>query len=133
MTLRNRSTRRIPADARGRAGMTLVELIVAVILLGVGLLGLSGLSLTISKQYRGAGTQEIASMVVQSRLDSLASVGCALLAPSGTPQTGTATTRGVTEKWVVADSNDVKMIYDTVRFAGRVRPLVYASIIPCRD
>jgi Tfp pilus assembly protein PilV len=112
--------------------MSLVELIVAILLLSVGLMGLSGLSLTVTTQYKNAGRQAFAAAVVQSRLDSLSSIGCANLAVSGT-QTGVATSRGVTERWSVSDGNDVKTIIDTVSFAGRRRPLVYTSVIPCRD
>jgi Tfp pilus assembly protein PilV len=112
--------------------LTLIELMVAVMLLGIGVLGLAGFTLVAGKQMRGAGYQETAALVVQSRLDSLASIRCAALAASGT-QTGTALTLGVTENWVIADGNDIKSISDTVRFKGRTRPLVYNSIIPCRD
>ena len=115
-----------------RDGMTLIELMVAIILLGVGMLGLAGLSVTVAKQQRGGSLQETAALVVQSRLDSLASIQCSLLAPSGT-QTGSATTMKVTERWVISDGNDIKTITDTVKFSGRVKPLVYKSVIPCRD
>ncbi len=118
--------------ARGRRGLTIIEMIVAIILLGVGMLGLAGFSLVAGNQMKGASLQETAALVVQSRLDSLASIMCTALAPTST-QTGTATTLGVTEKWIVADGNDIKTIIDSVRFSGRTRALVYQSIIPCRD
>ncbi len=118
--------------ARQRRGLTIIEMIVAIILLGVGMLGLAGFSLVAGNQLKGASLQETAALVVQSRLDSLASINCAALAPTST-QTGTATTMGVTEKWVIADGNDIKTIVDSVQFKGRTRALVYQSIIPCRD
>ena len=118
--------------ARARRGLSLVEIMVAILLLGVGVLGLAGFSLAAGRQMKGAGYQETAAMVVQSRLDSLASIRCNALAAAGT-QTGSATTMGVSEKWVVADGNDIKIISDTVRFKGRTRPMIYNSIIPCRD
>jgi hypothetical protein len=70
--------------------------------------------------------------MVQSRIDSVASIRCEALAPSGT-QTGTAVMLGVYEKWSIADGNDIKILTDTVTFLPRSRPLVYRSIIPCRD
>jgi type IV pilus assembly protein PilV len=118
--------------ARARRGLTIIEMIVAIILLGIGMLGLAGFSLVAGNQMKGASMQETAALVVQSRLDSLASINCAALAPVST-QTGTASTLGVTEKWMVADGNDIKTILDSVRFKGRSRALVYQSIIPCRD
>jgi Tfp pilus assembly protein PilV len=126
---------RRPRDRRlvkARAGMSIVELIVAIVLLGVGLLAMAALSVVLSAQTRHSRTQQVAAMVVQSRLDSLSSIHCQNLASSGT-QTGTTITRGVTEKWSIADGNDTKIIRDTVTFTGRKNPLAYISIIPCRD
>jgi Tfp pilus assembly protein PilV len=129
---RGRARRARTVRAGPRRGLSLVEIMVAILLLAVGVLGLAGFSLAAGKQMRGAGYQETAALVVQSRLDSLASIRCNALASSGT-QTGTATTMGVKENWVVADGNDIKIISDTVRFTGRTRPMIYNSIIPCRD
>ena len=128
--LRRRPTRgRVKRSARG---FTIIEMIVAIILLAVGMLGLAGFTLVTSTQMKGAKLQETAALVVQSRLDSLSSVTCTALASAGT-QSGTATTLGVTEKWAVVDGNDIKSIYDTVSFSTRKNKLVYKSIIPCRD
>jgi type IV pilus assembly protein PilV len=117
---------------RARRGLTIIEMMVAIVLLGVGMLGLAGFSLAAGKQARGASLQQTAALVVQSHLDSLASIRCNNLAATGT-QVGSATTLGVKEKWVIADGNDIKTITDTVRFSGRNKPLIYKSIIPCRD
>lgn len=129
MKLRTRLRRGV---AKPRRGMTLVELMVAVLLLGVGLLGMAAFSYAMATQQRHASNQQVASMVVQSRVDSLSSIHCQTLAPSGT-QAGTVVTRGVTERWSVADGNDIKIIRDTLTFAGRKKPLAYVSVIPCRD
>jgi Tfp pilus assembly protein PilV len=112
--------------------MSVIELLIAMMLLSFGLLGLAGFSLSLTRQYKSSTNQQTAAMIVQSRLDSVSSIRCQALAPSGT-QTGIVNYRGVTESWVVADGNDIKVITDTVRFSPRTRPLVYRSIIPCRD
>jgi Tfp pilus assembly protein PilV len=112
--------------------MSLVELMVAIVLLGVGLLGMAALSLKVNTQQRDAGQQQLAALVVQSRIDSLSSIHCQALAPAGT-QSGVSVTRGITERWRVVDGNDIKVITDTVTFAARKKPLAYLSIIPCRD
>ena len=117
---------------RARRGLTLVEMMVAVILLGIGMLGLAGFTIVASKQMGGAARQSTAALVVQSRLDSLASINCTALASGGT-ESGSTVTQGVKERWVIADGNDIKTIDDTVTFKGRTNPLVYKSIIPCRD
>lgn len=126
-------TRRlVRARPRTRRGMTLIELMVAIVILGVGLLGMAGMSLTISRQFGTAARQADAATIVQSRIDSISTVSCQSLAPAGTV-TGVTVTRGVTERWAISDGNDIKTLLDSVTFRGRVRPLVYRSIIPCRD
>ena len=127
--LRHGRRRRVTS---ARKGLTIIEVIVAMIVLTFGLLGMAGFSITMTKQYKSSGKQETAALMVQSRIDSISSIRCQLLAPSG-PQTGTAVRLGVTEKWTIADGNDIKTLTDTVTFSPRVKPLVYRSIIPCRD
>jgi len=112
--------------------MTIIEVIVAMMILTFGLLGMAGFSMTVTKQFKSSTKQEAAALMVQSRIDSVASIRCQALAPSG-PQTGTLVNLGVTENWVIADGNDIKILTDTVTFSPRTRPLVYRSIIPCRD
>lgn len=129
-------TRRAPRRRRGlprnRKGLTIIEVIIAMIVLTFGLLGMAGFSMTMTKQFKASTKQETAALMVQSRIDSVASIRCQALAPSGT-QTGTLTLLGVTEKWSIADGNDIKTLTDSVTFSPRTVPLVYRSIIPCRD
>ena len=123
--------RRRPALS-ARKGLTIIEVIIAMIVLTFGLLGMAGFSMTMTKQYKASGKQETAALMVQSRIDSIASIRCQLLAPSGN-QTGTTVRLGVTEKWIISDGNDIKILLDSVTFSPRKVPLVYRSIIPCRD
>ncbi len=127
---RRRMWRRRPA--RPRRGVTIVEVLIAMLVLTFGLLGMAGFSLTLTRQFKTSTRQETAALMVQSRLDSIASIRCETLAPSGT-QSGTLVRLGVTEKWSIADGNDIKILTDTVTFSPRTVPLVYRSIIPCRD
>ena len=124
--------RRRNRPTRARKGVTIIEVIVAILVLSFGLLGMAGFSLTLTTQYKSSTKQETAALMVQSRIDSVASIRCQALAPSGT-QTGTLTMLGVTEKWSIADGNDIKILTDSVTFSPRSKPLVYRSIIPCRD
>jgi hypothetical protein len=39
----------------------------------------------------------------------------------------------VRESWTVTDGQNIKRLADTVRIPGRTRPVVYQSVIPCRD
>ena len=125
-------TTRLRTLPKDRRGFTIVELIVAILILTVGVIGLTSTAAVVTKQLGRGNLQTIAATRAQSRFDSLTSVSCQNLASAGT-QTGTVSSRGVTEKWVITDGNDIKTIEDTVRFAGRTNPLVYRTIIPCRD
>ena len=129
MTHRTRKHRRATDK---REGMTIIEVIVAMMILTFGLLGMAGFSLTVTKQFKTSTKQEAAALMVQSRIDSVASIRCQALAPSG-PQSGSLVSMGVSEKWVIEDGNDIKILTDSVIFAPRTRYLVYRSIIPCRD
>ena len=125
--LTRRRDRRAPARRGARAGFTLPELIVAILILTVGILGLAGTSAVITRQMGSGSRTTVAATIVQARLDSLSAIDCTL------PTSGTNTSRGVTEHWVVTDGNDVKFVTDTVRLLGLARPIIYQSIIPCRD
>ena len=134
---RRRITHGAPPPAAGkglRRGLTLVELIVAVMILNLALLALAGLGATVARQLRQGASQTRAALLVQSRLDGLASrQPCSSIVAAGATVTGTATTNGISEKWVLRDGKNVIHVVDTVRVPGRTQPLVYQSVIQCRD
>ncbi|MEO6211276.1 MAG: prepilin-type N-terminal cleavage/methylation domain-containing protein [Gemmatimonadaceae bacterium] len=84
---------------RTRGGFTLVELMVAVFLLGVGLAGLIATSSAISRMMGGSIRESTASTIAASRFERLRASACASIV------TGSATTYGVTESWVVTKIN----------------------------
>lgn len=114
---------------RRRSGLTLVEMMVAVVILAVGLLGLASTSAVITRQMGGTATQTTAANVVQSRLEWMRSVPCASITDS------TATTRGVTERWVPgATIKRVLWVTDTLKYSvgGSARTEVYTMAVPCQ-
>ena len=127
----------VPGHEGVRAGFTIPEIIVAIMVLTIGLLAMASTSGAVAKQMAGARRQTVAATIAQSRFDSLTSVRCALLAPpSGTTSlvtSGTSSRSGVTESWTVTDGDDVKKITVSISFPGRPTPMVYQSILPCRD
>ncbi|HEU4631932.1 MAG TPA: prepilin-type N-terminal cleavage/methylation domain-containing protein [Gemmatimonadaceae bacterium] len=126
----SRSSRR----PRGRAGVTLIELMVALFVLGVALFALAAVSLQVTRQLAGGGRQTLAATIAQSRLDSLASIApCSGIVSAGGSVRGTHTTRGVREAWVIRDGDNVIYVTDSLSFAGRTNPLVYESILVCRN
>jgi Tfp pilus assembly protein PilV len=115
---------------RARDGVTLIELMIAVIMLVVAVGGLLGSSAAVAKQMGGGVSQTVAAGLAQARLDSLTSLSCAQLDAGGA---GTATTRGVKETWSVVDGKNIKTIVVTVKVPRRTNSLQYQMVIPCRD
>jgi prepilin-type N-terminal cleavage/methylation domain-containing protein len=62
---------------RGRGGFTLVELVLALVLLGIGLLGSAALMIHSQGLMRRAETREWAASIALSMADSLARLGTA--------------------------------------------------------
>ncbi len=116
-----------------RRGATLVELIVAMVLLSIGLFSVVGSSGSVVKQLGGGRNQTVAASIAQARLDSLTSIGCQSLTPGGATTSGTSTSRSIKETWTVIDGFNVKNIRITMTVPGRNVPIIYETIIPCRD
>ncbi|MGH7665232.1 MAG: type IV pilus modification PilV family protein [Gemmatimonadaceae bacterium] len=112
-----------------RAGFTLIELMVAIMVLAVGVLGLASTAAVVTRQMGGGMMQSRAATVAMSRFERLHAVGCTTL--GGT--TGTASARGVTESWFAVDTTRAVIVIDSVAYAtprGR-RLHFYRSTIPC--
>lgn len=113
---------------RRRAGFTLVELIVAMLMLTIGLLGLAAVGAVVLKQTRGGTAQTIAVSIAQSRFEQLEGDPCASIT------SGTATVRGMTESWTVSPLGRRAMIvHDTVSYAGNngTRKIGIRTAIAC--
>lgn len=104
---------RRPGRNRSRSGFTLVELIVAMLMLTIGLLGLAGVGAVVLKQMKGGTYQTIAASIAQSRFEQFEGDPCASIT------SGSATVRGMTETWTTAAVGLRAMtIRDTVSFVG---------------
>lgn len=101
------------AADRSRGGFTLVELIVAMLMLTIGLLGLAGVGAVVLKQMKGGTYQTIAASIAQSRFEQLEGDPCASIV------SGSATVRGMSETWTVSTLGlRAKTVRDTVTFVG---------------
>lgn len=121
-------TRRSITRHGGRTGFTLVELIVAMLMLTIGLLGLASVGAVVLKQMRGGTYQTIAASIAQSRFEQFEGDPCSSIA------SGTATVRGMTEKWTAAAMGlRAKAIRDTVTFAGTsgTRKVGIHTVVAC--
>ena len=103
-----------------RSGFTIVEVIIAIIMLSVGVLALASSSGTITRMMSFGQAKTDASALAQSQLDSLryrannTTPKCTLV-PNGTSVTGTAR-RGFTSNTTVTTSGDLRNIVVTVNY-----------------
>lgn len=81
---------------RSSSGFTLLEVLVALTLLGTGILGLSASAALVSRLVGDGSRLTLAATVATARLEQLRALPCA----SGA--SGSATTRGIEERWSVA-------------------------------
>ena len=126
-----RRRRRAKRSLGLRAGFTVVEIIVAIMVLSIGVLGLASTAAVVQRQMASGERQSAAAAIAQSRFDKLTSVNCQSLAAT----TGTATWRHghVKEEWTVsAINNNVRQITETITLTSYKKPLVYTTYIPCR-
>ena len=125
MITRRRSSS--PTASSARQGMTLVELIVAMTIIGVALLALAGSATLVTRLMGGGTRQALAASVVQTRLEKLRSVNCASVT------SGADTVRGVIATWTSTTITRGRSITLTVRYPMQRgnRTQTYRTILPC--
>lgn len=107
--IRTRKTRR---PTGSRAGFTLVELLVAMMVFAVGMLGLAATAGSVTRMMGGAKRQTLAATVAQSRLEKIRSSPCASLV------SGNETVRGITNTWTITAVTRGIDVRDSVSFPG---------------
>jgi prepilin-type N-terminal cleavage/methylation domain-containing protein len=113
-----------------RRGFTLLELMVTVLLLGVGLAGLVATSGAVSRMMGGSSRESVAATLAASRFETLRGVSCASITA------GSATSRGITESWSASKVNaHMYDVLDSVSFVpisrnGTVKQ-AYRSYVKC--
>lgn len=127
MILSTRTTGQRPADGHDRRGFTLIELMAAVMILTVGLLGLAATSGAVMRQIGGGAQATQAATLAQSRLESLHGMDCTTLSA------GAATTRGITESWTSVNGSRTVTVTNTVSYVTHrgTRSHTFTSMIPC--
>ena len=114
--------RRVAPVARGGRGFTLVELIVAVFLIGVGLMGLAALSTSVSRANHQSSSLTTASALAQDRLEAFRAEPYAAMASGG--DTRTVDGLAYTRTWTVTEDDPepgLKTIAVTVSWTARGR------------
>ena len=126
-TVRMVKQRRAALQSRG--GFTIIELVVAIIIMTVGVLALATGSAGVARQMRAGNQVALASIVGQARLETVRSLGCSSLS------NGTATTRGMSEKWAITWlSSRSRVVTESVTYVPRARvsrTLALRSVVPC--
>lgn len=110
-----------------RGGFTVVELLVAMMVFAIGVLGLVATTATVTRLMGGATRQTLAATTAQSRLEKLRGSPCATLA------SGADTVRGIVSVWTVTPVTRGVNVTETVTFktSGGSRSRVYMTTIPC--
>jgi prepilin-type N-terminal cleavage/methylation domain-containing protein len=104
---------------RSRAGLTLVEVLVAIVVLGVGVVALAGGSSLVTRMIGRGKVETRAAQVASRRMEALR-----LLAAAGSPRCnapgfssgGPSIRDGVTESWIVPSSGRLRRVRVTVTY-----------------
>jgi type IV pilus assembly protein PilV len=119
-----------------RQGFTLIEVLVAVTVLGVGILGLVGSSALVTRMIgRGRHTTN-AAQIAQERLDRLRQTALSTATPCTALNNGTQTTTtdGLTESWTVGGAGELRTLAASVTYnvTGGARTITLNTIIRCQ-
>jgi prepilin-type N-terminal cleavage/methylation domain-containing protein len=119
-----------PAPSRRRDGFTMPELLIAIVVICVGLLSLATGSTGVLRQMRYGNQSALAAIVATARMENVRSQGCNVVGTGGT-----ATTRGLSEKWVITTiSSRALAVVESVTYvprAGLTRYVEMKSVVPC--
>ena len=105
--------------------MSIIEVLIACVLLTVAVMGIVGAATSISKQAGNSRRQIQAAGMAQQRLDSLRSLPCSGLA------SGTVTRQGITQTWTVSGSGNTRNIVLQVELPRLTNPQTYRALVPC--
>jgi Tfp pilus assembly protein PilV len=107
---------------RLRTAFTLVELLVACLVLGIGVLGLASTAVAVARLTGDSARSGEAVERGQSRMETLRSGQCGAVA-------GTLTMRGISEWWSSAPAPGGASLADSVRYAEGVHHALHTDLL----
>jgi prepilin-type N-terminal cleavage/methylation domain-containing protein len=125
-----RSEPRHVSRRRSRAGFTIVEVIVAILVLTVGVLGFAGSAAIVTRMMASAEVQSDAANIASARFERLRGGRCPVA-------NGTMTADNITERWAGVQmggaNHRMYEVVDTVQFTRRgvQRQQAYRSVVKC--
>lgn len=125
MNMRRRKTIR-----RARRGFTLIEMIIAIIVMTIGVMGLASTAGYVTQQMGSGNVQAIAAALSTKVADSLSSRKCTSLVA------GNQTKRGVTVSWTVTTATRTRTVDQTVTYKpkrGSTKTLSYRMVLQCPE
>jgi Tfp pilus assembly protein PilV len=117
------------ATTTARAGFTLIELTIGLLLLDVGVLALAATAAGVVRMTAAGGREGSAALVAAARLEELRVSSCG--APAGV--TGVDSTGPFVAGWSVTADGSTRAVHVAVSYADgrRTRTARYESLIAC--
>jgi len=108
-------------------GFTLVEVMVAIVVMAVGVLGLAGSAAVMTRQLSSGSRMARATVIARSRVEQLTAQDCTKLA------SGSAISSGVSEQWLVIPVTRAVRVKEKVTVAGQRTSWTrtYVTLLPC--
>lgn len=116
----------------GRRGFTIIELIVAMMVLTVGIFGFIACSGYLSRGLSAASSDTVAAVYGSSAIEELAGTACATIPLN---QVKVTTSRGITRRSrVTSNGNNTLLVLDSLSWRTRrtQRLATLRTILPCR-
>ena len=121
---------------RKEGGFTLVEVLIAVVVLGIGVIALVGSSALVTRMVGRGRSETLAAQAANQRIETLRALAYSTAThctAGGFASGGPVTANGIRERWIVSVAGKVASVSDTVthRVARGTHKDVLTTRIEC--